>query len=76
MRILLAALLEALQDEGSLLGDDALDVEVVHVGVHVALHERAAVVVLDVPHPPVTHQRRERWRQDDRMRHKPVNATT
>ena len=50
---LLAALLEPLQDEGALLGDDTLHVEVVHVGVHVALHQRAAVVVLDISHPPV-----------------------
>lgn len=49
---LLASLFQALQDEGPLLGHDTLHVQIVHVGVHVALHQRATVVIFDVPHPP------------------------
>lgn len=50
---LLAAFLDALHDECALLGDYALDVQVVHARVHVALHKRASVIVLNIPHPPV-----------------------
>jgi hypothetical protein len=62
---LLAGLLEATRDEGALPGHQLVHARVVHSRVHVALHESAAVVVLDVPHPSWTKER-EREREIDK----------
>lgn len=45
-------LLDPVRDEAPLGGHDGGHVQVVHARVDVALHESAAVVVLDEAHPP------------------------
>mmetsp|Transcript_40236 Transcript_40236/g.126971 ORF Transcript_40236/g.126971 Transcript_40236/m.126971 type:complete len:460 (-) Transcript_40236:28-1407(-) len=59
LRLLLlrAAHLHPLRDRAALLLGDEADVEVVHLRVDGALHQRASVVVLDVPQPPLALHR-------------------
>jgi len=53
---LLAGLLEPARHKSSLPGHQLTHARIVHGRVHVALHQRSSVVVLDVPNPSETNQ--------------------